>query len=79
MHYYYNGPMMDGANWVWGTLSILFWLAVLIVVTLLIMRIPRRHDTDEDTKKDPLDIAKERYAKGDISKDEFDRLSRDLH
>ncbi len=29
-------------------------------------------------KKDPLDIARERYARGEITKEQFDQIKRDL-
>jgi len=40
------------------------------------MRLTRR--SDSTTKRDPLDVAKERYAKGEISREEFEQIKRDL-
>jgi uncharacterized membrane protein len=37
-----------------------------------------RQATGNDSPSDPLDIAKTRYASGEITKQEFDRIKKDL-
>jgi len=46
---------------------------VIIVVALLFFK-----DYIPGTKKTPLDILKERYAKGEISKEEFEQIKQGL-
>jgi len=75
----YSYPMMNGNDWGWGFLMMLFWLVVLIVVIVVVVRLLKNHDTTGNSQKTTaLDIAKERYAKGKIKKDEFEQLKKDL-
>ena len=68
----------DGMGW-WmlfgGFFSIVFWGAIIYLVVALTRR-PRsdRHEGREE----PIDILKRRYASGDLSSDEYERMRRDL-
>jgi putative membrane protein len=59
-----------------GVLCVLFWGAIIAVVVWGIKKATERGSTNE--KKNSLDIAKERYAKGEISKEEFEQIKKDL-
>jgi len=75
--------MHDGWGW-WmvfgGVWMLLFWIAIIWLVIWGIRSVVRHRDSKSGTaeKHDPLEIAKERYAKGQISKEEFDQIKRDL-
>lgn len=76
MHYY-DYPWMDGSNSVWGLIMMLFWLAFLIVAAVIVVRM-LKSNAPGPQHRDPTDIAKERYARGEISKKEFEQLKEDL-
>jgi len=62
-----------------GAWMLVFWAAAIALVVWGIRKLTERRDTGPTTgKSDPLDIAKERYAKGEISKEEFDQIKKDL-
>ncbi len=74
----------DWGHMMFGPLMMLVFVAVVIVVVVLAVRWlggsgqgaaagPRRH-----LEKTPLDILKERFARGEIDKDEFEERSRIL-
>jgi putative membrane protein len=69
----------EGMGW-WmvfgGILMVLFWGGVIALIVWGINRLTRRGDYSR--KQDPLDVAKERYAKGEISREEFERIKKDL-
>jgi putative membrane protein len=75
--------MHDGWGW-WmifgGIWMLLFWIAIIWLVVWGIRSLVRHREPGEGTpeKRDPLDIAKERYAKGQISKEEFEQIKKDL-
>ncbi len=62
----------------WGILMlvtmVLFWTAVVAVAVWVVRRLSR----SRGVARSPLDIAKERLAKGDISEEEFERLKQKL-
>ena len=75
--------MHDGWGW-WmvfgGIWMLLFWIAIIWLVVWGIKSIVGRREskTGATEKRDPLEIAKERYAKGQISKEEFEQIKKDI-
>jgi putative membrane protein len=75
---YYQYPMMNGYNDGWGIFMMMFGVLLLIVVVVLVLRLLKHHELSTSHRNSPIDIAKERYAKGEIEKDEFEKLKKDL-
>jgi putative membrane protein len=61
-------------------LSIAFWVLIIAGIVALIryLRSPRTYEKPPRPEKTPLEVLKERYAKGEISKEEFERMKKDL-
>lgn len=73
----------EGMGWwmVFGSIwMILFWAVIIGLVVWGVTRLVHRevHGTGAAPRRDPLDIARERYARGEITKEEFERIKRDL-
>lgn len=81
---------MYGYGWphLWTGFGIFNWLPGILIWVLLIALIigifrhsgSNRHEGSQtsDSQKTPLDILKERYAKGEIDKQEFETKKKDL-
>ena len=65
--YYWGMPMM------W-----FIWLPIFLIIIFVIMKMnnKRRNTPSEDS---PLDILKKRYAKGEITKEQFEEMKRTLN
>lgn len=81
----YFGNMMGGFGFGLGWLGTLIIWALIIWVIVLLVRGFSGHGGccggqhgAESKKSSPLDILKERYAKGEVSKEDFDRMKKDL-
>jgi putative membrane protein len=73
-HYGYG--FMGGFGIVPDVLSVLFWIFLIVLLIRLF-----RHQKSEGSatfEKSPLDILKERYAKGEITKKEFEDMKKDI-
>jgi len=72
---------MHGA-WGFGGIGLLVWLAVIVVVVLAARGILwRRQGTGQDgpaRSETPLEILQKRYARGDLTKEEYHQKRRDL-
>ena len=81
----YNEPGPGGwwrmMHYGFGYGGMFMWIVFLIIIVLLIYFILQSQKTKGQTPaqgESPLDILKKRYAKGEISKEDFDRMKRDL-
>jgi putative membrane protein len=70
-------PMMVNERIFMALLWIMFLILLLILVYGLVKR-KRANFLDWTAGDTPLDILKRRYAKGEITKEEFDRIKSDL-
>ena len=69
-------PFGTAMGW-WVILWIVvFWGGLIALIVWGLKKLTERGDST--TKRNPLDVAKERYAKGEISREEFEQLKKDL-
>jgi putative membrane protein len=61
-----------------GILMLLFWGGVIALIVWGIRSLTGRKDAGGGEKQSPLEIAKERYARGEISKEQYDQIRKDL-
>lgn len=68
------GFMGMGGGFMGGVFMILFWVLMVIGIIYLVKYLSQ----NQRQNKTSLDILKERYAKGEIDKDEFEKRKKDL-
>ncbi|MEW6601156.1 MAG: SHOCT domain-containing protein [Nitrospirota bacterium] len=72
MHWGYEWGM-GGFGWIF---MIVFWVLVVLGVVYLLKLISGADKGKKD--ETPLDILKKRYAKGEITKEEYDKIKDDI-
>ncbi len=75
---YYDYNMMDGQYGGWGLGMMLILMLFVIPVVIGLIYLLSGRNTQQRHHSNPLDIAKERYAKGDITKEQFELIKKDL-
>jgi putative membrane protein len=83
--YFRRQIMMDWGfgNWGWGMglmmfIGLVFWGCVIALIVWAVTRVTRRESHSGGGKQNPLDIARERYAKGEITKEQYEQFKKDL-
>ena len=81
---WHMGPGMMGEwgmGWFGGIFMIIFWILVLVglvfVIRWLVQSTSKKGDTDQH-RSQAMDILKERYARGEIDRAQFETMKRDL-
>jgi putative membrane protein len=79
--------MMDWTHWAarWSdgyfgfhaAMHLIWYAAVIGFVAFIVFYLTKRSAKTDDRPR-ALDVLKERYAKGDLSKDDFDRMRKDI-
>jgi putative membrane protein len=74
--------MMQWGTYGWGMgfgwiFMIIFWVLVFLGVVYFVQAATKR-GKGRGLKEMPLDILKKRYAKGEITKEEFERMKDDI-
>jgi len=70
---------MDWMHGFWGGgFMMVFWWAVLLIGIALLVKWIVSANKNHQATESALDILKKRYAKGEISKEEFEERKKDL-
>jgi putative membrane protein len=71
--------MMDGWEWFWGVvMMLLLWGALAAIVVFAVGTIASRSHRRSDETTDPQTILENRFARGEISQEEFEERKRAL-
>ncbi len=71
--------MMWGDHWMFGGFMWLFWIAILVGIFLLIKwAIQQGRSENRKPDESALEILQKRYARGEIDKEEFEQMKKDL-
>ena len=65
----------------WGGMWMIFpplFLFILILIPLFLWQRGFSFKPPEDNSETPLEILKKRYAKGEITKDQFEQIKKDI-
>ena len=69
-------PFGAAMGWWMILLTVVFWGGLIALIVWGIKKLTERGDSIP--KRNPLEVAKERYAKGEISREEFEQIKKDL-
>ncbi len=74
---------MGEYGWGWGGMwlgMLLFWGVLGVAVAVLLLKSTKGHSDDDGRKreKSALEVLKERYARGEIGREEFQEKKHDL-
>lgn len=75
------GGLFGGMGWIGMLLGLVFFIALIVGIILLIVWIVKRttHSSAEPKSANKaLEVLKERYAKGEINKEQYEAIKSDL-
>lgn len=73
-----GGSFGGGSWWLWSIVGMLFWIALLVALILLIVWLYKKITGQATNGGSALDILKKRFAKGEITKKEFESMKKEI-
>lgn len=71
--------MDDWGHMTWGYGGMFMWLILLVLIGFVVYFVVRSGKwPGRDGEETPLEILKKRYARGEITQDEYDRMKKEL-
>ena len=77
-----GGFFGGGLGWIGMVFGFIFFILLVIgIIFLIVWLVKRSNNPGVENKTDSkyLEVLKERYARGEITKDQFDNMKRDLY
>jgi len=75
----WGGWMWGAGMWLGGLAMLIFWGALIVGAVLVVRLLGGLPGTDErPSPASPLDILKRRYASGEITREQYDQMRKDL-
>ncbi len=74
----YGGGHGWGMGWGMGFGWIIGLVVLIFIIWIIVRVVNNNKGTGRSDKRSPVDILKERYARGEIDKKEFDERKKDL-
>lgn len=76
MHGYWGGP--GGFGWMGGIFMLIFWVLIIVGFVWLLRYLVASRSCSVHHPDAAMEILKQRYAKGEIEKKEFEEKKKDL-
>jgi putative membrane protein len=77
-----GGFFGGGLGWIGMVFGFIFFILVVIGIIFLIVWLVKRSNhpgVENRAESKALEVLKERYAKGELTKDQFDNMKKDLY
>ncbi len=76
--HYYDQHMMESETWGFGFVIMVSLILAITLTVIYTAKSTNNKSSRQGSNIEPLDIAKSRYAKGEITKAQFDEMKKDL-
>ncbi len=71
-------PYMYGYHWFWTVIWLGFWLLIISGIFFIVRALAGKKAGGETGEKSALDILNERYARGEITREEYNEKKKDI-